>query len=280
MHCGTCGLAYTHPMPTAEQIAEIYRDNYFASHYTDIERWHRGNVSPGEIACVNMSALVRVAEIQGILSELGVRDHVKFLELGSSYGIVLNAGKLLGWDVWGVEVNETLAKYCREVAGLNVLCKSIEESVPLLPRDFQAIALYHVIEHVKDPVALVLQLFSLVRRGGIVVIQTPNIESRNSLEQGSAWEYFKPPEHLWYFSESSLKALLKRAGFRPIECKVSDSRTMLKQVLRVPLFRIVRALGIALNPLKNFQIAVAIIKKFRTKSINIDDAITVIAMKP
>ena len=273
-------MAYTHPMPSAEQIAEIYRDHYFASHYTDIEKWHRGNVSPGEIACVNMSALVRVAEIQGILREFGVRDHVKFLELGSSYGIVLSAGELLGWDVWGVEINETLATYCREVMGLNVLCKSIEEAVPLLPRDFHALALYHVIEHVRDPMALALQLFSLVRRGGIVVIQTPNIESRNSLEQSSAWEYFKPPEHLWYFSESSLKALLKRVGFRPMECKGSDSKTMLKQILRAPIFRIVHALGITLNPLRNFQIAVAIFKKFRTKSINSDDAITIIAIKP
>lgn len=279
MRCETCEVTFVDPMPTEEQVAKIYQDDYFASHYTDVGSWLRGNTSSGEIVGAKISALVRVAEIQAILSDLGPRDHVKFLELGSSYGIVLEAGESLGWDVCGVEINKTLADYCREAMGLKVISQSIEKAVALLPHDFDAIALYHIIEHVRDPVALVSQLFSLLQPGGIVVIQTPNIESYNSMEQGAAWEYFKPPEHLWYFSENSLKGLLKRAGFGPVNCKGSDSKTMLMQIIRVPIFRVVRTLGISLNLVRDIQVVLAIIKKFHTKSLNSDDVITVVGVK-
>ena len=74
--------------------------------------------------------------------------------------------------------------------------------------------LSHVIEHVPDPVAMLRGCRRLLRRGGQLVVATPNSESLACARFGRDWLHWDPPRHLVLFERASLAHVAREAGFR------------------------------------------------------------------
>jgi SAM-dependent methyltransferase len=82
--------------------------------------------------------------------------------------------------------------------------------------------LQNVVEHVIDPDALLADIRRLTKPGGIVVIKVPNDFSRLqrvAMERGLIDRefWFAPPAHLHYFTVETLKAIMQKAGFSPLD---------------------------------------------------------------
>ena len=86
------------------------------------------------------------------------------------------------------------------------------EKAPLAANSFDAITLWDVLEHMADPIAVLKKAARLLRPGGILALNVPNIESLIAKLMGSRWPLLLT-EHLYYFSPSSLRLLLERSGF-------------------------------------------------------------------
>ena len=77
---------------------------------------------------------------------------------------------------------------------------------------FDTIVLIHTIEHVYDPIGLLEGLMGHLAPGGWLVLATPDMGGFWRPLLGRLWPFFKPPEHVAFYTATSLKALLTAAG--------------------------------------------------------------------
>ena len=91
------------------------------------------------------------------------------------------------------------------------------EEMPFEPGSFDAAGMFEVIEHLRDPMAVLRAARRAVRPGGVLVLSTPNLSSVSRWVLGKQWAVLSPAEHLYYFTEVTLSAALIKAGFARVE---------------------------------------------------------------
>lgn len=137
------------------------------------------------------------------------------LDVGCGNGSFLCIAREIGWQVHGLDMDPKAVAAAR-LSGLDVQCGSIE----LLShevKNYDVITLSHVIEHVHDPLDLLSQLYRLLKPGGVLWIETPNLESLGYSRYKSNWRGLEPPRHLVIFNSISLINALSNVGFISIK---------------------------------------------------------------
>ncbi|WP_240935464.1 class I SAM-dependent methyltransferase [Hymenobacter sp. HDW8] len=129
------------------------------------------------------------------------------MDYGCGTGHFLAACKSNGWQVAGVEPNararEEAARRVGQSIGTNDLGGFSAES-------FDAITLWHVLEHVHELTATLKQLISLLKPDGVLVIAVPNVESFDAQHYRQDWAAYDVPRHLYHFSPKTMTQLLKK----------------------------------------------------------------------
>lgn len=138
----------------------------------------------------------------------------RVLDIGCGEGTFLAAMARRGWDAWGIEVSPEGAARAAARPGLRVLNKRLEDC-ELEPASFDLITLWHSIEHVSDPEALLRRAAALLKEGGSLFLAFPSAQSWDFKLFGSRWFHLDPPRHLHYFSPTTMGALLERCGLEP-----------------------------------------------------------------
>lgn len=198
LQCPSCGLVLLHPVPDEAVLRSYYNEDYqvnFDNYFKGVRRRSRA-----------------------ILGQLAKRfpDRGRLLEVGCSYGGFMAEARRDGWDVTGIELSETAASYARENLGLRVLSGSLHGNLNQLGEPYQAVALFHVIEHVPNPVELLEMCRRLIKPKGLLVLKTPNISSFIARLTGGSWHWVSPPAHLYLYSPKTLDLLLKKSGYQPL----------------------------------------------------------------
>ncbi len=139
----------------------------------------------------------------------------RLLDVGAGNGAYLLSVRSAGWEIVGVEPDPAAAAVARR-AGLDVREGNIH-SLQGAEGSFDVITMNHVIEHVHEPRTVLSEAFRLLRPGGILYLETPNIESRGYRRFGRHWRGLEPPRHLVLFTWNSLEVLLREIGFAEIE---------------------------------------------------------------
>jgi 2-polyprenyl-3-methyl-5-hydroxy-6-metoxy-1,4-benzoquinol methylase len=196
LRCRGCGLVYLKRTPPASDLGSYYNTDF------QVDRKRQEKRVAGQC-----HPMLRVLE--QLLPGRG-----RLLEIGCSYGHFLSMAEADGWVVEGVEISRSAAVWARQNLGLRVHSGTLEEVSPELKRPFDAVVMFHVLEHAPQPERLVLQAREFLRPGGILVIRTPNASSWIAKRCGTTWEWLTPPAHIYLFSPVSLQILLEGAGFR------------------------------------------------------------------
>lgn len=135
------------------------------------------------------------------------RTSGKLLEVGCARGDFLRVARE-SFDVFGVEPNPGLAESAIEVAPIY---QDVIETLPW--RDFDVISSFHVIEHVDSPKRFVAAMAERLKPGGLLVLETPNIDSLPFRVMKAKWRQFIP-EHYFFFDNSTMTKLLSDSGFK------------------------------------------------------------------
>ena len=140
----------------------------------------------------------------------------KALELGSAHGGLVALLRWAGFNARGLELSPSIVKFARQTFGVPTLLGPVEDQ-KIAPRSLNVVALMDVLEHLPDPVATTKRLFDLLKPGGVIVIQTPRYAEGLTLDELAARhdrfvEQLKPREHLFLFSQKSVRKLLRRHG--------------------------------------------------------------------
>lgn len=135
----------------------------------------------------------------------------RLLDVGCGNGGFLLLAQQAGWTVEGIDFDVGAVQAARS-RGLNVRCGGVEILVEQ-QACFDVITLSHVIEHVYEPCALLKRLNELLKPGGVLWIETPNLSSLGALRFKADWRGLEPPRHLVLFNRRSLMQSLLQAGF-------------------------------------------------------------------
>lgn len=237
--CEKCRCCYLDPRPTPEMIHLAYA-RYFThaevKHALRQERlsvlkmlrhsfangyrnWRFGTrdhpaTALGVCAALVFPPVARIADA-GMRFIPRAPTGGRLLDVGAGNGAYLLRARSAGWETIGVELDAAAVAAARH-AGLDVRqgeihCLSNERS------SIDVITMSHVIEHVHEPRRVLSEAFTLLRSGGILYVETPNVDSYGHREFGRHWRGLEPPRHLVLFNWSSLERLLTQMGFCRVE---------------------------------------------------------------
>jgi SAM-dependent methyltransferase len=144
----------------------------------------------------------------------------KLLELGVGNGETLTKFLDWGWDAEGLDFDPKAVEVCKKV-GLKV------EEGDLTSRSFKsetfdAMFSSHVLEHVSEPLVLMMESVRVLKRGGVFVAVTPNGNSALHWLFRSNWRGLEPPRHLNIFTVNALISSAKEAGFSRVKVMTSN----------------------------------------------------------
>ena len=225
VQCNRCGLVYTNPRLKQENIAALYDADYFQGHgfdssidyVADIEKHVRGE---------NSFTLDDwdIQSIRALLSESQNQEPYSLLEIGCGTGVFLNNARKHGFDCRGLESSGYAADFAKQT-GIPVETKSIEEaSYPLESLD--VIIMREVVEHLPHPLESLKAVYSWLKPGGVLFLSTGNYDCPERKLRGSAWSYFMPEGHLFYFSNRTMRSYLAKAGFQTINVTNQGDKLM------------------------------------------------------
>jgi SAM-dependent methyltransferase len=141
----------------------------------------------------------------------------RILDVGCGMGFFLDEAHKRNWEVHGTEYTDEAIEMCK---GKNInMHKGDLDGINFADMEFDVITSFEVIEHVKNPQEHVIKMTSLLRKGGIIYITTPNFNSLNSRILKDKWNVISYPEHLNYFSKLSLDALMTSNGFKRLSLR-------------------------------------------------------------
>lgn len=137
------------------------------------------------------------------------------LDVGCGDGSFLRIAQSCGWRVTGVDPDPKAVANCHS-HGWNVLLGDIEQFKGETQL-FDIITLSHVIEHVHDPMAVLRACYRLLKPGGRLWLETPNINGVGHDQYMRNWRGLEPPRHLVLFNWESLTRALTASRFVGIE---------------------------------------------------------------
>lgn len=186
--CASCGSAVTTDPPSAS-----------ADLYTQPEG--RRLAGPLEVVLA-----LGVREQMRLLGPL--EPHSRVLDLGAGDGRLAGALARAGHRVTALEPFRDVPA----LPGLTVLRAGVDDAD--LPESvFDAAVLWHVLEHLPEPLAALERVRRWLAPGGRVLVGVPNLESLQARLGGDRWFHLDPQRHLVHFTPRGLVVLLERAGF-------------------------------------------------------------------
>jgi SAM-dependent methyltransferase len=133
------------------------------------------------------------------------------LDVGSGLCVFLHAMKRVGWDCTALDPDSRAAAHARDVVGVRAACGDFESGTDLGRYDL--VTFNKVLEHVRDPIAMLARAKDRLSPGGLVYIELPDGEAAAPpTGEGFGREEFFI-EHHHVFSAASTARLAERAGF-------------------------------------------------------------------
>ncbi|HWA96666.1 MAG TPA: class I SAM-dependent methyltransferase [Terracidiphilus sp.] len=214
VRCEACKSAYTWPRPNDDVVQDLYSDSdYNPNHNDQGLYWPSGE-----------------EDARRIFSEFGphIRGRV-FLDIGAGAGIASWEALRRGFTVRACEPSPQCQKEFEDRNGFVPEASFFDHAFAERNRNqVDAALLSHVLEHLPNPDQIMIDVRTVLRPGGVIMIAVPLFGSIITSVLGKRDFFVTPPEHLNYFSLSGLKALLERHGFSIVSSYSSSKVNMLR----------------------------------------------------
>lgn len=215
--CSKCSLAFLDPQPSGLELKKYYPSkNYYAYNinkkkgFIQILREYliKHYYSP------NFISLIITTFIKNVPAMPSYCKNGKILDLGCGMGDTLLLLKKLGWETYGIDMDKNAIATGRKL-GLKNLTLGTYKNLTRYPDNyFDAIRMYHVIEHLDDPSLCICLIKKKLKKNGELIIGTPNIKSLLGFLFKSCWYNLDSPRHLFLFSPNTLRKIIEKEGLK------------------------------------------------------------------
>ena len=232
LRCDDCTVQYSERAPEVSQLSELYNQAYF----------HGSKAGyPAYEADESLHRARSRGYLRDLMAHTSVARHPCWMS-GAPPDSSSTRRDKAGWEVRGCEVSEWAATSAQQRFGLDVVQAPFP--TPLLgPRQYDAVTFLNVFEQLPNPHAAERVLRDLVKPGGLLALETWDVDALVVRMSGMKWHKYRPDETPIYLNRQSLTTL-----FRPEEWTLVEYRARTKWIT---LAHGLHALGLAAHPTKN-----------------------------
>lgn len=228
--CNVCGLHFTSPTPTLQELDSFYAGDYHSSLRTE-----------GATEASFGSKFERYADALGRHMSSG-----RVVDIGCSTGLLVRILRDRGFQSEGIELNSKNAEWGRSHYNIQINTMPLEQR-GYAPESLDAILMTDVLEHMQHPRDYLRMAAQFIKPGGLVLVTFPDIHSIESRYQYALskllgrdwlWEKCHVPLHVWEFTKKTAEACFASAGFRLIEFRRHQPRDVDRAHLAVKLLNL------------------------------------------
>jgi 2-polyprenyl-3-methyl-5-hydroxy-6-metoxy-1,4-benzoquinol methylase len=203
-YCQQCYTGITQSVPDKVHIGAYYQSENYISH-SDTKK---GLVN----RLYHIARNFMLDSKRNLVQKSTALTTGTLLDIGSGTGYFLKEMQDNQWKVTGIEADEAAKIFSQQQFSLNVFPPETLDSLP--SQSFDAITLWHVLEHLHDLDSAWQDFTRLLKPTGALLIAVPNHKSYDARHYQSEWAAYDVPRHLWHFSPKSLEILAQKYGFQ------------------------------------------------------------------
>ncbi|RYZ31143.1 MAG: class I SAM-dependent methyltransferase [Chitinophagaceae bacterium] len=201
--CNVCTLRITQDVPDEASIGPYYQSQDYISH---------SNTDKGLMNKLYQKVRKYTLEQKAGLIISYTKPKGKIVDIGAGIGAFLSVMKGKGWEIKGIEPDETARKNAQQLFNLSLDQPSALEE--LQPASYDAITLWHVLEHVHQLHSYVEHLKNLLADKGKIFIAVPNYTSLDAAAYRNYWAAYDVPRHLYHFTPKAIENLVGQHGLK------------------------------------------------------------------
>ncbi len=188
--CLNCGLVFVNPRPVGFETlhTEVVKDEVYIKTEKETRITARRNLK-------NIEKRIKCGKI---------------LDIGCSTGIFLDEAKKKNWKCQGIELASWAVEKGKNL-GLDIKNKPLRK-IGFSNNLFDVVTLWGVIEHFSSPRNELIEIYRILKPGGLLCIYTGDVDSFWAKILRKNWWWYLGM-HLYYFSRDSLKSMLEKLGF-------------------------------------------------------------------
>ncbi|MBC7588281.1 MAG: class I SAM-dependent methyltransferase [Chitinophagaceae bacterium] len=201
--CSNCTLRFTQDVPNATDIGPYYQSSAYISH------------SDTKEGLINrLYHVVRDITLKSkcnLVKQYTRLQKGNLLDIGAGTGAFANTMQQANWQVTGLEPDEHARLVATNKYSLNL--QDASAIYELEANQFDAITMWHVLEHVHDLLGYLEKFSSILKPNGQLFIAVPNYTSYDAQLYKEYWAAYDVPRHLYHFSPESMEKLASSKGF-------------------------------------------------------------------
>jgi SAM-dependent methyltransferase len=211
--CQHCELVFANPMADSNDLFQYYNDYYEKDIYLSMNYKYYIEKEIKNIKSLNKTLIFKKAPYFSFYKHSG-----KFLDVGCGLGLGLAYANQLGFELYATEFDQGAIDFVKKQFSVEVF-KGELFSANFPDNNFDFVHISHVIEHVLDPIAYILEMKRILKPGGVLAIGTPDISSLlyKSFKWFNHLQLKVPPiidglEHTYVFPKNLLATVVKQQG--------------------------------------------------------------------
>lgn len=216
--CLNCGHGITHPLPDPDELDKLYNEKYFNLHYEEIQPGHK-------------SFLKKIKQ---------ENSRVKFLLSSKKTGNLLDIGCGKGYFLYACKKYFNCTGFDISGANKEFICNTLNlkleisswDTAKFKKQSFDAITLWHSLEHIEDPYGALNKCADWLKQDGIIIIEVPNHGGTDGKILYNEWPDWDIPFHLHHYTRESLFLLLDKTNFTPIKTNTYHSEFIKDALLK------------------------------------------------
>jgi len=207
VRCAACSMAYTNPVPTTESVAHHYSSSSLQAGLDAAHRKHSQEFLRS-LSAQRMKSVEELCPPGKPRTNSWVR--AKLLDVGCGFGEFAAFAQERGWQAYGTELAPTRIEAARQLLGKDRVFDTDVDGIPDGAGPFNVITTFHVLEHVRNPLAFLRRLRDLLTPSGWLVVEVPNL---GALRVRLRKKPLANQLHVTHFEPHTLRAVIEKSGF-------------------------------------------------------------------
>lgn len=205
--CQSCHFYFINPFPTLQQQEEAYAQDYYGE----------GDKKFSFPLVENVLDYFRSSRARELKKQLNKNQDAAILDIGCGNGRFLFYLYKMGFKkLYGIELPGKSAERAAKLPSLSIIIDEIE-NVQFGAETYNAITLFHVLEHMKNPIQLLQNIKFWLKEEGIFIVSFPNIASNQAQKYKGRWLHLDPPRHLNFITPDDFIAHMEQLDFELIK---------------------------------------------------------------